>query len=574
MNVLDAKESDGTNIESLNAFELKHNVVDFITPAPYIVRAPQPPAFFFLIDVTYSSILEKVVHIAADVLKQLIERLPGDDRTRVGIATFDSKMHFYDLTKSRPHVQICGDVTNSFVPPGYQYFFNRNEYMDNIKTLLDTIPAMYSDTQDTRSCLGTALKNCHAIMKPFGGKLILITSLRPEVVSVKNDPLGEGRLANRLQTHATTNKEPKLIVPEDGFYSRFALELSNSHISVDTFFFDCGTYLDVATLSQLSTLTGGQSFYYKGFYPGRDGLRFCRDLEKTLLRETGYEGVMRIRTSSGLKAEHYYGNVFLRSVNLVALPSIDSDKSFTIQFKVDNNVKNTIYIQAALLYTASSGLRIIRVINHAIPISANWPEVYEGIDCPALVNTIAKASCNKLVTSTSHQQTRDYIIKSCVDILSGYKQNVSGFTQGTSQISMPNSLQMFPLYMLGLLKSRLMATSALTSPDDLSSILLDFKIMDSTESALFLYPSLYKLYPLDENAGYADEYGTICLPPMLSLSSSNLDRNGIFAIDNGKKIFVWIGKDVPVEALQQLIGITQASSLEEETVCKMQFWGI
>lgn len=45
--------------------------------------------------------------------------------------------------------------------------------------------------------------------------------------------------------------------------------------------------------------TGGQLYYYPSFKYDRDGERFARDLWRNVTRETGWEGVMRVRTSKG-----------------------------------------------------------------------------------------------------------------------------------------------------------------------------------------------------------------------------------------------------------------------------------
>lgn len=36
--------------------ELNHGVVEYIAPSEYMARAPQPPAYVFLIDVSYSAV--------------------------------------------------------------------------------------------------------------------------------------------------------------------------------------------------------------------------------------------------------------------------------------------------------------------------------------------------------------------------------------------------------------------------------------------------------------------------------------------------------------------------------------
>lgn len=562
-NILDQKQSSGTDLASLTSFELTYNVVEYITPMEYIVRPPQPPAYFFLIDVTYYTANNSVLHITSDVLKQLVDNLPGDDRTRIGIATFDSRIHYYDLTKSRPHIQICGDTSETLVPPGHQYFFNKNEYIDNFKALLDILPSMYSQATDVHSCLGTAISACLSIMKPIGGKLILITGVLPNVGS--KEVQGPGRLKDRYDPKVLlTDKERYLYSPQDSWYRTMSLELSKHHISVDSFFFPNGKYLDLATLGQLSQLTGGQIFFYQDFNPSKHGLKYCRDLERVLLRETGYEGVMRLRMSGGIKSLNYYGNVFLRSMNLVALPSIDEDKSFTIEFSENTStLKTNVHIQAALLYTASTGERRIRVINYPIVLG----NVYTQLDCASLVNTIGKTAVDKIIT-TGLISAREYINTTVVTILHGYKGSIGQNTSQVGPLRLPNSLTMFPLYMLGLIKSKILEISPI-HPDLRYSYIADFKVMDSAEVSLYLYPSLYKIYPIEDNSGLFDEEDEVILPPLLNLSSSNMDRQSIFLMDTGQYIYVWIGRGVSMDVLNQLMGLTNMD-VDFDTVCSKQ----
>jgi protein transport protein SEC24 len=81
-------------------------------------RPPQPPTYLFLIDVSYYAVSTGIVKLAAEMVKQCLDRLPGEGRTKVGVITFDSKLHFYDLSQPRPHMQVCCEVSDVYVPPG------------------------------------------------------------------------------------------------------------------------------------------------------------------------------------------------------------------------------------------------------------------------------------------------------------------------------------------------------------------------------------------------------------------------------------------------------------------------
>lgn len=52
---------------------------------------------------------------------QILDELPGGERTQVCVATFDSSIHFYSLRagQSQPHMLVVPDVTDVYCPlPG------------------------------------------------------------------------------------------------------------------------------------------------------------------------------------------------------------------------------------------------------------------------------------------------------------------------------------------------------------------------------------------------------------------------------------------------------------------------
>lgn len=70
--------------------ELLKGEVEIIAPAEYMVRPPQPAAYLFLIDVSYTSIQSGLLQVTCDSIKKCLDRLPGAPRTHVGFITFDS----------------------------------------------------------------------------------------------------------------------------------------------------------------------------------------------------------------------------------------------------------------------------------------------------------------------------------------------------------------------------------------------------------------------------------------------------------------------------------------------------
>ena len=81
--------------------ELNHSVVEFVAPAEYMVRPPQPVYYCFLIDVSHAAVSSGMVATACRTLLETLDRLPNDDnRTKVAIICFDVALYFFSMTVS------------------------------------------------------------------------------------------------------------------------------------------------------------------------------------------------------------------------------------------------------------------------------------------------------------------------------------------------------------------------------------------------------------------------------------------------------------------------------------------
>lgn len=75
-------------------------------------------------------------------------------------------------------------------------------------------------------------------------------------------------------------------------------------------------------------------------------MEFGNDLRHNLTRPTVGEAVLRIRTTKGLTPFQYFGNFFLRGVDLLGIPTIDSDKTITLEMSVDEDLsKNSSWVK-------------------------------------------------------------------------------------------------------------------------------------------------------------------------------------------------------------------------------------
>lgn len=78
----------------------------------------------------------------------------------------------------------------------------------------------------------------------------------------------------------------------------------------------------------------------------------------------------------------------------------------------------------------------------------------------------------------------------------------------------------------------------------------------------YMYPKMYSLHDMPDNAGLPDEQtGEIILPPAINLSSERLAPYGLYLIDDGQTQFLWVGRDSVPQLITDVFGVTDKSQL-------------
>jgi len=201
-------------------------------------------------------------------------------------------------------------------------------------------------------------------------------------------------------------------------------------------------------------MTGGDTFLYSNFIPVRDGPRLAGDFLRTITRETGYQGILKVRCSNGLRVTDYDGNFFQHKPTEIEFGTIDADKGVIVKFKHDGRLdrKLDVVFQSALLYTSAAGERRVRVQNIAVRSSEDIYEVFQHADQDAILATIAKEASFKSLTKTS-REVREAITDKCIRILAAYRKSAR-VTPQQGQLVLPDKMLLLPIYTLGLLKTR------------------------------------------------------------------------------------------------------------------------
>ncbi len=90
-------EPSGRRHDQNSRPELSKGSVEFVATAEYMERPPHPASYLFAIDVSYTSITSGMLASCISSIERVLESLPTESNTKIGILTFDSSIHFYNL---------------------------------------------------------------------------------------------------------------------------------------------------------------------------------------------------------------------------------------------------------------------------------------------------------------------------------------------------------------------------------------------------------------------------------------------------------------------------------------------
>ena len=545
-------DADGRRRDRMERPELHLASCEFVAAAEYMVRPPQPPVFLFVLEVSYTAVTSGLLRCVAATLQHTIDKLPGGERTQFGLITYDNTLQFYNLSGSTPQMLVVPDIDEPFLPMPTDLLVNLHERRDTVAALLEKLPTMFAASQSTEVALGPALKAAYQVAEPLGGKIVLFNCTRTTVGNAKlrNREGTPGQPKSRDAT-AADKTTATLMQPDCDYYKNLAVDCSKQQICIDLWACGANSYLDLATVGQLCKHTTGSVYYYPNFSDVTMGERLSRELQHNLLREQGWEAVMRVRVSRGLRISAFHGHFFIRGTDLLALPNIDSDKTFAVEIAHEENAltAQTCCMQAALLYTTSCGERRIRVHTVQLPVTSGLNALHDSADIDACANLLGRVAIDTAMSSTL-MAGAEKLQNGCLEALRAYRSLCPQHVKQMSTLLLPVTLKLLPLYSLGLMKSTLFSQATDVRPDERSHLMYMYSTMSVPQTTALIHPRLVRVHPPLQHVGAPPTE----LPPPLPLSAQSLQTDGAFFLEDGLSITLWLGKAVPTEFLQQAFG--------------------
>nr|XP_045370942.1 protein transport protein Sec24D isoform X2 [Camelus bactrianus] len=317
----------GRRLDHYEKPELSLGSYEYVATLDYCRKnkPPNPPAFIFMIDVSYSNIKNGLVKLICEELKTMLEKLPKEDQEemsaiRVGFITYNKVLHFFNVKSNlaQPQMMVVTDVGEVFVPLLDGFLVNYQESQSVIHNLLDQIPEMFADSNENETVFAPVIQAGMEALKAADcpGKLFIFHSSLPTAEA-------PGKLKNRDDKKLiNTDKEKILFQPQTNVYDSLAK--------------DCVAH--GWGLGLVPQLTGGTLYKYNNFQVHLDSQQFLNDLRNDIEKKIGFDAIMRVRTSTGFRATDFFGGIYMNNTTDVEMAAIDCDKAVTVEFKHDDKL--------------------------------------------------------------------------------------------------------------------------------------------------------------------------------------------------------------------------------------------
>ncbi|KFO81579.1 Protein transport protein Sec24D [Cuculus canorus] len=546
----------GRRIDHYERPELSLGSYEYVATLDYCRnnKPPKPPAYIFMIDVSYRNINSGLVKLICDELKTLLDKLPREEQEeasaiRVGFVTYNKVLHFFNVKSSlaQPQMMVVSDVGEVFVPLLDGFLVNFQESRSVINNLLDQIPEMFAETNESETIFAPVIQAGMEALKAAecAGKLFIFHSSLPTAEA-------PGKLRNRDDKKLLNTDKEKV-----NFYEALARDCVANGCCVDLFLFP-NQYVDVASMGLVTMYTGGTLYKYNNFQVDADSPQFLSDLRRDIEKKTGFDAIMRVRTSTGFRATDFFGAIYMNNTTDVEMAAIDCDKAVTVEFKHDDKLSedNGALIQCAVLYTSISGQRRLRVHNIGLNCSSQLADIYKSCETDALINFFAK-SAFKAILSQPLKVVREILVNQTAHMLACYRKNCAS-PSAVSQLILPDAMKVLPVYMNCLLKSCVLVGRPEIPTDERAFHRQLVTSMGVADTQVFFYPQLLPIHSLDLKND--------AVPAAVRCSEERLSEGGAFLLANGLSLFLWLGVSTPPELIQGLFNVPSFAHISTEAM--------
>lgn len=225
------------------------------------------------------------------------------------------------------------------------------------------------------------------------------------------------------------------------------------------------------------------------------------------------------------------------------------------------------FLQIAAIYTTIEGKRRVRVLNLRLATSADYEEVYGGVDLSTLVSAgiilslqsclqtthLLKEAAERWAADWSVAEIKEAIFRLVSLALFAYRRRLHGDRPADSLV-VPLQLRLLPLFAASVGRSPLLDERE-EAVDRRVFLLHAVRRMDAEEAMRFVVPRVVDVRTIADGLPHTR---------LVRPSFCRLEEGGVFLVENGVDAFLWIDDRTDPEWLREVFGCGEASRLANE----------
>ncbi|XP_068166997.1 protein transport protein Sec24C [Antennarius striatus] len=503
-------------------------------------------ALLLAIDVSSSALRGGHLEFTTQQILSLLTSLKRDDgdglsEVRVGLLTYDSRIHLYDLSPalSRPHMLVITETDDLQLPLREGLLVPLTDFLNSIDSVLQLIPHFSSECNNS-SGVPTELpvKAGLAILQAMScpGKLLIFHSA----------PLMEEGQTKTSSGFLGSSNPKSIFQP-----SELAISLVKQCVSQG-----CSVHLFIlsqqdvggAWPGHIPYLTGGALHSYSHLQGDLDRGRFCTDLWRTVEMDVGYKAELKIFVSKDMRVSSSYG-LFLPgpSPRQVAMASLDRFTTLAVELAHIRSLDETrgVAVQAVLSYSTQTGDRRTRVHSLTLRCSRRLQDTFRQYQAQTLLTFY----CKKMycaVLERPLQELRGELQTEVTQGLACYRKHCCSASVSTGQLVLPQHLRVFPVYINSLRKSEVLLPGLRSSVHERLQQRCQVLSMDVSETSTHFYP---RLLPLPQSV---DSTNSPNPEEDLRCCATSLEPTGLYLLHAPLTLLLWVGSQVPASTLAEL----------------------
>uniref|UniRef100_A0A1A7WEM8 Protein transport protein Sec24C-like n=1 Tax=Iconisemion striatum TaxID=60296 RepID=A0A1A7WEM8_9TELE len=537
--------AEGTRVDtnrrpelSLGSYEILH------------AEKGESAALLLAIDVSTSALRGGHLEFVTQQIHSLLASLNRDADVRVGLMTYDNRIHLYDLSPdlSRPHMMVITETEDLQLPVREGLLVSLRDCVETLDSVLQLLPEFSADGADRDGIpLELPVKAGLAVLQGLKcpGKLLIFHSAA----------LIETRNTNSSSGFFGTNKPKSIFQP-----SEETVSLAKDCVSQG-----CGVHLFIlsqqdvggAWPGHIPYLTGGTLYTYSYLQGDLDRQRFGADLKQVVATDSSYKAELRIFVSKDLRVSGCYG-LFVPgpSPAHVTMATLDRRTTLAVELTHTRALDQTrgAAIQVVLSYSSQTGEKRSRVHTLTLRCSRHLQDTFRNYQAQTLLTFY----CKKMYCSALErplQELREELQTEVTEALASYRKHGCSSSVSAGQLVLPQYLRALPVYVNSLRKSEVLLPGLRSSVHWRLQQRCQVLSLDTCSTVRHFYPLLLPLTLPEERSNPQKPEGA------LRCSAASLEPRGLYLIHAPLTLLLWVGSQVSVSTLGELFNTSCFSSL-------------